>query len=168
MTARSRIWFPIGGLALFRAEGPPGVASHSWIPARQEPPLRNQVTALRAHLLASSWKPRTRSPPSMFVPIDKPIQMPVAPSPIFKPADSQVRSRLTSRQCRRTEAAPERPCPRRPPAAMLCAASVTKRLAATTRSSAVSTIVASASSPIRRKELGDLKTRDDQLSARQR
>lgn len=67
----------------------------------------------------------------MFVPIDEPIQMPVAPSPIFKPAHSQVRSRLTNRQCRRTEAAPECPCPRRPPAAMLCAASVTKRLAAT-------------------------------------
>lgn len=61
-TARSRILFPIGRLALFEGGGTPGVASDSWIPACQEPPLRNQVTALRAHLLASSWKRRTRSP----------------------------------------------------------------------------------------------------------
>lgn len=42
----------------------------------------------------------------MFVPIDKPIQMPVAPSPIFKPAHSEVRSRLTSRQCRQQKRHP--------------------------------------------------------------
>lgn len=76
----------------------------------------------------------------MVIPIDKPIQMPVAPSPTSNQVRSQVRSRSPSRQCRRTEAAPE--CPS---AAMLCVASVTKRPAATTRSSAVSPIVALAS-----------------------
>lgn len=62
VTARSRILFPIGRLALFEGGGTRGVASHSWIPARQEPPLRNQVTALNAHLLARSGKRRTRGP----------------------------------------------------------------------------------------------------------
>ncbi|MET4222371.1 hypothetical protein ABIB00_007608 [Bradyrhizobium sp. LB14.3] len=41
VTARSRILFPIGRLALFEGGGAAGVASHSWIPARQEAPLRN-------------------------------------------------------------------------------------------------------------------------------
>lgn len=62
VTARSRILFPIGRLALFEGGGTRGVASHSWIPALQEPPLRNQVTALNAHLLARSGKRRTRGP----------------------------------------------------------------------------------------------------------
>lgn len=60
--ARSRILFPIGRLALFEGGGTPGVASDFWIPAHQEPPLRNQVTALRAHLLASSLETQDEEP----------------------------------------------------------------------------------------------------------
>lgn len=47
---------------LFEGGGTPEVASHFSIPARQEPSLRNQVTTLRARLLASRLKRRTRSP----------------------------------------------------------------------------------------------------------
>ncbi|MCK1405195.1 hypothetical protein [Bradyrhizobium sp. 76] len=47
---------------LFEGGGTPEVAAHSWIPARQEPSLPNQVNALRARLLASRWKRMTMSP----------------------------------------------------------------------------------------------------------
>lgn len=45
----------------------------------------------------------------MFFPIDKPVQTPVAPSPIFKPSTWPSEKPIASRQCRRTEAAPEFP-----------------------------------------------------------